>query len=265
MTLVNVSFAGKTFQLDSSNGMDRVAQQIAAGSYEPPLPLLMMALLLRSEGLFVDVGANTGVYSIMAGVIASDRKIVAFEPLPPVVEILRRNIAANHLTDRITLYDVALSDCAGTADLHLPDPSHGLIETSASLEESFQKSHATVRVNVSRLDDIAVSEPIAVLKVDIEGHESAFLHGARETVLRDRPFIFAEVVGPAKRSRIGAFLHGVGYMDFRLRPDMAIHDGEVLFDDAAWNHALIPSERLSKFKEACDACALPMLRRFYLS
>ncbi len=46
---------------------------------------------------------------------------------------------------------------------------------------------------------------------------------------------------------------------------MAIHDGEVLFDDdAAWNHALVPSERLNKFKEACDACNLPMLRRFQL-
>ncbi|TXN79059.1 FkbM family methyltransferase [Methylobacterium sp. WL8] len=264
MSLITVSFAGHTFRMDASDDMDLVARQIASGSYEAPLPFLMMATLLRMEGLFVDVGANTGVYTVMAGTVARDRRIIAFEPLPPVIEILKRNLAGNDLTGRVTLIEAALSEHAGTADLHLPDPGHGLIETSASLEQSFQKTHSTIQVPVKRLDDFAITDTIAVIKVDIEGHEHAFLRGARETILLHRPIIFAEVVKPAKRSAIGAFLHEVGYIDFRLRPDMAIHDGEVLFDDAAWNHALVPSERLTKFKEACDACNLPMLRRFQL-
>lgn len=265
MVFVEISFAGRAFRLENLNDMDLVARQIASGSYEPPLPMLMMATLVRAEGIFVDVGANTGVYTVMAGTIAPDRPIVAFEPLPTVVEILKRNIVANGLAERVRLVEVALSDAAGTAKLHLPDPGHGLVETSASLEPDFQQAHSICEVRVERLDDIGIRDQIAVIKVDIEGHEHAFLRGARDVILRDRPIIFAEVVGPAKRSAIGAFLHGVDYMDFRLRPDMAIHDGEVMFDNAAWNHALVPRERLSSFKAACDSCNLAMLRRFQLT
>lgn len=265
MAFVEVSFAGRVFRLENRDDMDLVARQIARGAYEPPLPMLMMATLVRSEGIFVDVGANTGVYTVMAGEIAANRSIVAFEPLGPVVEILKRNIEANGLGDRVRLIEVALSDTTGTAKLHLPDPGHGLVETSASLESDFQPAHSACEVPVKRLDDIGIADPVAVIKVDIEGHEHAFLRGARDTIMRDRPIIFAEVVGPARRGAIGAFLHSVDYMDFRLRPDMAIHDGEVMFDDAAWNHALVPRERLSRFKDACDSCNLAMLRRFQLT
>lgn len=265
MAFVEISFAGRVFQLENRDDMDLVARQIAGGSYEAPLPMLMMATLVRVEGIFVDVGANTGVYTVMAGTIAPDRSIVAFEPFPPVVEILKRNIVANGLVERVRLIEVALSDMTGTATLHLPDPGHGLVETSASLEPDFQQAHSVCAVRVERLDNIGITDQIGVIKVDIEGHEHAFLRGARDTILRDRPIIFAEVVGPAKRGAIGAFLHSVDYMDFRLRPDMAIHDGEVMFDNAAWNHALVPRERLPSFNAACASCNLAMLRRFQLT
>ncbi|WP_128564201.1 FkbM family methyltransferase [Methylobacterium crusticola] len=265
MNIVEVNIAGRTFHLDSADGMDAVARQIAAGSYEAPLPFLMMATLVRIDGIFVDVGANTGIYSIMANSVAGGRKILAFEPLPKVLEALRRNLSLNNIAEQVEIHEVALSDKDGTAVLHIPDPGHGLLETSASLEQGFQQVHSTITVPVKRFDDLAIPDLIGVIKVDIEGHEHAFLRGAQDTIMRDRPIVFAEVVGPAKRGAIGAFLHNVGYMDFRLRPDMAIHDGEVLFDDAAWNHALVPAERLAKFKEICDSCGLPMLRRFNVS
>ena len=58
MTYVTIDFAGHSFRMDASDEMDLVAQQIASGGYEAPLSFLMMATLLRTEGLFVDVGAN---------------------------------------------------------------------------------------------------------------------------------------------------------------------------------------------------------------
>lgn len=265
MATVRIDFAGRSFAFDNSNETDLVATQVSNGSYEAPLPLLMMATLLRVEGCFVDVGANTGIYVVMAGVLTEDRNIYAFEPLPAVAKIARGNIEANALTRRVTLHEVALSDVAGTASLHIPDPGHGLIETSASLERDFKASHTVIGVPVETLDNFSIKETVGVIKVDIEGHEHAFLRGAVETIRRDRPLIFAEVVGPAKRASISAFLHDTDYVDFRLRPDMAIHDGELLFDNLAWNHAFVPRERIEKFKEACDSCGIVMLRRYMLS
>lgn len=265
MNTIQVSFAGRSFRLNDREGADLVARQIAAGSYEPPLPMLMMATLIRVEGIFVDVGANTGVYTVMAAAVLPSRRIVAFEPLPSALEILKSNLEINGIAHQVELHEIALSETSGTAKFYLPDPGHGLVETSATLEPNFQPSHSSVEVSISRFDDISIPDTIGVIKVDIEGHEYAFLRGARDVILRDRPIVFAEVVGPSKRAALGAFLHSVGYVDFRLRPDMAIHDGEVLFDNSAWNHAFVPSEKLSNFEKICESCNMPMLRRYHLT
>ncbi|WP_246102242.1 FkbM family methyltransferase [Methylobacterium terricola] len=265
-TCVEVTFAGRTFKLDPADGADQVARDIMTGTYEAPLPMLMMASLVRIDGAFVDVGANTGLYSVMAAVIAPGRPILAFEPLPLALAALRRNIAANDIRHAIAVHESALSDHSGKATLHIPDPSHGLIETSASLEADFKpRNRATtlLEVTVATLDSVDIPGPIGVIKVDIEGHEHAFLEGARATIARERPIVFIELLQGAPSHRIRHFVREMGYVDFRLRPDLAIHDGgEILYDPLAWNHALVPAERLLKFQEACQSCGLAMLRRF---
>ena len=231
--------------------------------------MLMMASLIRIEGAFIDVGANTGVYSVMAGVIAPDRPIIAFEPFPSALEAFERNLDLNNLRNAVDIHTIALSNQIGRTTLHIPDPGHGLIETSASLEADFKRhtpSGSSLEIGVATLDSIEIRSPISVIKADIEGHEHAFLEGAVETIKRERPFVFIEVLDKAQRHRIRHLAREMSYIDFRLRPDMAIHDGgEVLFDAQAWNHALIPIERLLKFQEVCSSCGIPMLRRFDLS
>lgn len=271
MDYVDVQFAGRSFKLDRAQGTDQVARDIAIGSYEAPLPMLMMATLVRTEGVFIDVGANTGVYSVMAAKFSPEKAIIAFEPLPAVLEVLRKNISLNGLEKSISVKEIALSDRPGTATLHIPDPSHGLLETSASLEADFKTHSATsgaqtIEVDIATLDSLELQGPISVIKVDIEGHEHAFLEGAKNTLMRERPMVFFEVLHSAQRNQIRKIARELSYVDFRLRPDLAIHDGgEIMFDPAAWNHALVPSERLQKFQEACDSCAVTMLRRFQLS
>ena len=260
--VIEIAFAGQSFRLDGAGGMDLVARQMRAGSYEAPLPLLMMATLLRTPGDFVDVGANTGLYSVMAAAVAYDRAVYSFEPHPEIAAALQRNVELNGAGTRVTIHRVALSDSAGVLKLYLPDQGHGLVETSASLEREFQPAASSIDVDVRRLDDLVFPAPVAVMKVDIEGHEDACLRGAAGLIGRDRPFIFAEVLGPARRDALGALIRDLSYLDFRLRPDMAILDAEVLFDDQAWNHALVPVERLAHFAAICDACGLPMYKRF---
>ena len=262
---LEIPFAGRSFRFEDADGADQAGPQMLAGTYETPLPLLMMATLLRAEGGFVDVGANTGLYSVLAAHMTDTRRIIAFEPNPAALAALRRNLAINHFADRVTIHPVALSDRQGRLALYLPDAAHGQIETSASLEPDFQVAAGSIEVDVRRLDDIGIDTRVAVIKVDIEGHEHAFLRGARDLIDRDRPFIFAEILPPARRNLLGQFLRETDYLDFRLRHDMAIHDGEILFDPAAWNHAFVPREKLARFKEACDSFGLPALRRLTVS
>lgn len=260
-----IPFGDRSFRFDDADGADQAGHQMRDGCYETPLPLLMMAVLLRADGGFVDVGANTGVYSVLAAHVNATKPIAAFEPNPPALAALRHNLAINGWSDRVEVHPFALSDGDGQVPLFLPDAAHGQMETSASLEADFQPATGTLEVEVRRLDTVAIPWQVAVIKVDIEGHEHRFLAGARDLIDRDRPIVFVEILAEARRNLLGQFLRHAGYVDFRLRPDLAIHDGETLADPLAWNHAFVPRERLGKFKEAADSAGIAVLRRLLLS
>lgn len=261
MDYTRISFAGREFLLHDVDGTDHVSQAMEQGAYEAPLPIMFMATAMRHPGLVLDVGANNGLYSVLACIVHPVNRVMAFEPYPVVQRILGLNIEANGLAERVEIQPVALSAESGSMTLYLPDPGHGLLETSCSLEAAFKPWHDTIEIESRRLDDVALPAPVKVMKVDIEGHEHAFLDGAEATIGRDRPFIFIEVldIGPAVAAKLTSFLERSDYLDFRLRPDMAILAADVRYDPAGWNHAFVPRDRLAVFLEACRASNLPVL------
>jgi FkbM family methyltransferase len=259
--IIDVNLAGFSFKLDDPSGNDNVARLVQNDDFEPPLPELVAELLARSNGSFIDVGAHTGVYTILACLTRPDLSAVAFEPYPEILEICRRNLEINGLLSRVDLRPVALSDRSGTATLHIPDPSHGMLETSSSLEPDFKPAHQLLEVPVRTLDELSIEGPIAVIKVDIEGHEDAFLNGARQTIDRERPIILVEILPRARVDVLHELVIAKHYRDFRLRRDMAIRDHQVRFDNGAWNHAFVPAERMDAFTSACLAQGIEMVVR----
>ena len=110
----------------------------------------------------------------MAGLTRADVIIHPFEPFPEAIDLLHQHAALNGIKDRVTIHEVALSDSAGQAELYLPDPSHGLLQTSASLEAEFIKEHAgSHQVEMRTLDSYSFDQPVSVVKIDVEGHEHA--------------------------------------------------------------------------------------------
>jgi FkbM family methyltransferase len=262
MGLISIRFADRSFVLNDVDGSDLVALQMQQGFFEAPLPILAMAIIARNPGLFLDVGANSGLYSILAGITKTDAKVVAFEPYQPALEILKSNVLANALLDRIDIHPIALSDSVGSATLYLPDQGHGLLESSCSLEPGFKPINQTIEVKKNRLDNIVLPEPIILIKVDIEGHELAFLEGARQTIARDRPFMFVEVLPatPATMAGLTKFVEQMGYSNFALRKEVALFSENVEYDPLAWNHAFVPRDRLEGFKQACRAHQIEVVR-----
>lgn len=259
----DIHFANVSFKMANDGGVDLVAQGIANGTFEAPLPILVMALLSRLDGAFLDVGANTGLYSILAGAIKPGVRIDAFEPFPTAINICRRNARLNNLNSTFRLHECALSNVAGEAALYVPDQSHGFVESSASLESTFKDNITEqITVPVYRLDDLELNHKISVIKVDIEGHEHAFLEGGGITLARNRPVIFLEILPKADMAALSDFKTRHGLIDFRLRPDMAVISPKVKFDPLAWNHAFVPSERIPVFLDACVAHDIEVVTSF---
>ncbi|TFZ59951.1 FkbM family methyltransferase [Methylorubrum sp. Q1] len=261
---INFTFAGRNFTLDSAEGADLVARTMAEGSYEAPLPLILMAVVSRLPGRFLDVGANNGLYSILAAKSRPGVRVTAFEPLPAALDILRRNIIANSVEAQITVQECALSDDEGEATLYIPDKSHGLLETSASLEEGFKSHESTITILKQKLDNFRFDDQISVVKVDIEGHEASFFRGALRYLKTDRPIIFAEMLAGARREfySLSKLLSTVDYIPFRLRPTCAIHTPFISADMAAWNYAMIPVDKIDLFCECCRVHGLEVFSEF---
>ena len=179
-----------------------------------------------------------------------------------ILELLRRNLADNDLVDRVRLIRCAAGERNGEQDLYVPSPAHRLIETSASLLGSFKGEHSsTERVLVRTLDRILfrpslIGRRVTMVKIDVEGHEAAVIAGARWTVRRHRPIVFAEVLPHADFDALNRFLDLNRYVDVRLGPERAPEiASRVSFDPDGWNHALVPVDRVASFSRAIDPAA----------
>lgn len=260
MTILDVDFAGRRFRFFEAGPLDRSVRELQAGTFEEPLPLVVMGMVARLGGTFVDVGANSGIYSILAAKTREDVKVHAFEPLPLCLETLKRNVILNEVSDRVSIHELALSDSSGTATMYIPDSSHGLLETSASLEADFKPAASTTLVPRTTLDEFGLQDQISVIKVDIEGHEPAFLRGATRTISKERPVIFCEILHMADTKYLSEFSVRKDYIPFRLRSGLAIHTPRIRFDARAWNWCLVPKEKLTTFEDMCIAHALEIVK-----
>jgi FkbM family methyltransferase len=132
--------------------------------------------LLRSGGDFIDIGANLGWYTLLAGHALSGRGHVhSFEPEPSNLVRLKANVALNRLGN-VTVNDWALSDRSGSATLHLNHVNRG---DNSLFAMECRPSSATVKVN--RLDDyrdVGCKRPL-IIKLDVQGSEIDVLNGAR--------------------------------------------------------------------------------------
>ena len=139
-------------------GADQVARalgQMGWEGFEAPLPSAVVRILRRWPGVLLDVGANTGFYSLIAVASGPDTTAIAYEPVPAIVEMLRANLRLNRASGRVTVEELAIGDRSGRATLHLPPPQpDGTIETSVSLEPDFKEVIASsFEVRTSTLDD----------------------------------------------------------------------------------------------------------------
>ena len=121
-----------------------------------------------------------------------------------------------------------------------------------------------MKVALRRLDDIALDARISLIKVDIEGHEAAFLRGARQRIREDRPIVFAEMLPNAADSfyEVSSMMKENNYYCFRLRPDAAILTPYVTHDPLAWNYGFIPEDKMPLFRQVCSIHQVEVVRPF---
>lgn len=171
----------------------------------------LLASLLEPGMCCLDVGANIGYYSIMAG--ARGASVHCFEPVPHLYEKLRENIALNPAA-QISAYRLALAEESGSASFFVVHDASNLglssLEASAGAEE--------ISVETKTLDDLVREQGINrvdLIKVDVEGAEERVFQGAAGLLKSDSaPDIIFECHPWATCDRI---LKTFGYRVYEFR------------------------------------------------
>jgi FkbM family methyltransferase len=130
--------------------------------------------VLRPGDVFADVGANVGVYTILAAKNAG-AKVIAIEPIPSTFQKLRRNVAGNKIVDQVELKCYGVGEKAETLRFtEAMDTVNHVVGIGEAVDGQ------VIEVPVRTIDELLDGSQPAIFKIDVEGFEWPALQGARQ-------------------------------------------------------------------------------------
>lgn len=202
--------------------------------------LLNLARQKRGDGvLIVDCGANIGVHSIEWARFAYGwGNLISIEAQDQIFYALCGNIAINNFTN-IKAINAAVGSQIGKLKipkLNYSIPSnYGGFELTKKTEDSIGQQIDYTDSNLVEIDQITIDSMnlnrLDFLKIDVEGMEMEVLQGAKETIIRDKPYIMIEIL-KINFDLLLAFMEEIDYLIFHRENKLnviAFHKEDELF------------------------------------
>jgi FkbM family methyltransferase len=236
-----------------------VGHAVAYGEFEP-LERSLFVSLVREEDTVFDIGANFGLYSVIASARLRSGSLHAFEPNPDLFSILKANLEKRPF-GHLEAHQIAIGATRGNVAFNcaLDSAFSSVVETERIATER------TVMVPITTLDGFMEERDIQLvdlMKIDVEGYEPEVLEGASRLLARtDAPIVLIEIsqanLKPRKMTQ-GAvlealFRHGYDVLvaENRLRPltDLERSTGQI----EAENFLAIKSARRDRIQALAGA------------
>ena len=178
MKLVKCKLKEMNFWYQSNDRV--IGQRIALDKFEKYETALMESQI-NKDGVFVDVGANIGYYTLLMAKIC--KKVYAIEPDAECFEILKKNIEENKLKN-VMLLNIAASN---------KKEKKYLVKDKNNQGNSRIDDKNGEIVLMDTLDNILKNEQkISLIKIDTQGWEAQVIEGAKKILKRDEPTLFLE-------------------------------------------------------------------------
>jgi FkbM family methyltransferase len=175
--------------------------------------LQLWADLAAKSNTILDVGANTGVYSLLAGAVNPEASIFAFEPLRTVYSQLKQNVSINKFI--IKPFEIAMSNQNGEMSFFADKEFSysGSLNRNHDLENTME-----LKVKSETLDHFISRMKIApdLVKIDVERHEPEVLEGFMGHINKHHPTMLIEVLDENIGEKIRELLKGSGYIYFSI-------------------------------------------------
>jgi len=170
------------------------------GSWEKE-SLKIWALLSKQSDVIIDIGSNTGIYSLLAAANNHKAKIIAIEPVPLNYNILKQNIKVNK--SKIKSVKIAISNTSGKAVMHMLK-NH--INYMTSVNKNRYAEHPEIQNNIETQIITIKIEPfnyiidkyklttLDLIKLDVEGHEIEVLQSMMPYIQQSKPCVLIEII-----------------------------------------------------------------------
>ena len=167
----------------------------------------------------LDIGANTGVYSLLARKNNPSATIVALEPIPTNAHVLQTNVDAN--ATGIVMERIAMSDSDGTAVMYmLKDQLNYMTSVNDDRyarhpEIAGQASVVPIEVPTWTWATLQARHDLkgpGLIKIDVEGHEVAVIRSLHAHITERRPTILIEIIGNDNASRLNEMFRSLDYV-----------------------------------------------------
>ena len=166
----------------------------------------------KKSDLILDIGSNTGTYSLIAASLNSTAEIHAFEPVKRIFDKLAFNNKINSFN--IQLHNAALSDING--DIYLVEEG-GKNEYTAHVSKEFvEKAYSIRSLRLDTLSDLFSGDKIVLMKLDVERHEAEVLLGMGDLFRQVRPVILLEVLDHESALLLNPFFENLDYVFFNI-------------------------------------------------
>lgn len=212
--------------------------------YEPNTVITFLHKAIGANTI-VDIGANTGLFALLANKANPTARVFAFEPSPESFDTLLENIKLNRSS--ISAFQCAVSNEAGTAQLLIPPKGRGN-SYAATLSMSHFRNHQTeepvaVTVPVTTLHKFLQEndiDRIDLLKIDAEGFEMQILESIAERLSTLRPTVVIEILNQQNGQKLMDWFAPGYFQYFNIDDEKGLIAKDQLGSGSGSNHMIVP-------------------------
>lgn len=184
--------------------------------------------MVKYSEVVLDIGANTGFYSLLAKSVNPNIKVIGFEPVAHVYNYYSSNCKLNKYD--IDIHNIAISNNTGYSQIFSEKTEKNVY--SASLDEKFAKDHSTKEILAFQIKTVTLFDfikqeklsKVDLIKIDVEGFEAEVLVGMGEYLRNFAPTMLIEILTDELGAEVQSILDDVGYLYFKLnkgpRPEL---------------------------------------------
>ncbi|MBI1832266.1 MAG: FkbM family methyltransferase [Planctomycetes bacterium] len=245
------------------HGKDRIAIKLARrglAGYEGETTRLFMALVKDAKTV-IDVGANTGLFALLAGLANPACRVWAFEPVSFIFNMLQQNIRLNGLAN-VEAIPMAVADFVGESTFYITRTNVG-IPTDSSVCQGFRDQVDEHRVPTTTLDEFSQRQSlprIDLVKIDAESAESKVIRSAITTIRWDRPYLICEILEGVDHSFLQDTFPPLDYQFYHITRDRLTYRDRLhgSLDVERRNHLIAPAEKIPLLQERCREAGILM-------